>query len=116
MGKNNKGVRRRAMLAGTAGVLGLGTLCYGLGKSGLFSGYVGDEDIIGPVTRNKHPRTGAEVSAFGYGCMRLPMLPNATSPRGTEVDEKKAFELIDYALASGVNYFDSAYFYHKGVS
>lgn len=107
---------RRAVLMGAAGAAGLGALGYGLHKFGLGRKGPAAPEVVGPVTRHRHPRTGVEVSAFGYGCMRLPMLPNATSPRGTEVDEEKAFALIDHALACGVNYFDSAYFYHKGVS
>lgn len=111
-------ISRRRLLKGAACCIGAGAAAYGLHKLNLFSGESKDNAPAPtePVTMHKHPRTGIAVSAFGYGCMRLPMLPNATSPRGTEVDEKKAFELIDYALACGVNYFDSAHFYHKGVS
>lgn len=48
--------------------------------------------------------------------MRFPMLPSATSPRGTEIDEQATFKLIDFALDNGLNYFDTAYFYHTGAS
>lgn len=116
MESDKKMLSRRAMLKGAACALGAGALGMGLYKLGRGDQKGVSDEITEPVTRKKHPGSGVEVSAFGYGCMRLPMLPSAISPRGTEVDEKKAFELIDYALACGVNYFDSAYFYHKGVS
>ena len=44
---------------------------------------------------------------LGFGCMRLPRL--ADNPR--EIDHDAADRLIDHALASGVNYFDTAYTY-----
>ncbi|MBD5641723.1 MAG: 4Fe-4S binding protein [Desulfovibrio sp.] len=109
-------INRRAVLKGAAGLIGLGALGYGLNALLSPKSAQTAPEAAGPVTRHHHPRTGVEVSAFGYGCMRLPMLPSASSPRGTEVDEKQAFALIDHALACGVNYFDSAHFYHKGVS
>lgn len=63
-----------------------------------------------------HPRTGVAVSALAFGCMRLPMLPHATFPRGAEVDEKAAERLLDQALEYGVNYFDTAWPYHRNRS
>ncbi len=51
-------------------------------------------------------------SLLGYGCMRLPTVPDSN---GT-VDEEKAYALIHRALEAGVNYFDTAYLYHNGQS
>ncbi|MFR8970478.1 MAG: aldo/keto reductase [Gemmiger sp.] len=34
----------------------------------------------------------------------------------TSIDEEKAQEIFDYAYAHGVNYFDTAYPYHGGMS
>ncbi len=34
----------------------------------------------------------------------------------TSIDEEKAQEIFDYAYAHGVNYFDTAYPYHGGIS
>ena len=53
-----------------------------------------------------------ELSALAYGCMRFPVL----NEKDDQIDEKAAFELIDYALANGVNYFDTAWGYHGGKS
>ena len=50
------------------------------------------------------------TSPLGFGLMRLP-----TTQQGT-IDYDKAQEMVDYALANGVNYFDTAYNYHGGES
>lgn len=49
---------------------------------------------------NRH--TKDKVSLLGFGMMRLPR--NATGG----IDQQKTNELVDYALAHGVNYFDTA--------
>lgn len=53
-----------------------------------------------------------ELSALAYGCMRFPVL----NEKDDQIDENAAFELIDYALANGINYFDTAWGYHGGKS
>ncbi|WOC32672.1 MULTISPECIES: aldo/keto reductase [Caproicibacterium] len=56
--------------------------------------------------------TDAKPSLLGFGCMRLPRL-QADKP---DIDEAQGQKLIDYAYAHGVNYFDTAYMYHDGLS
>ncbi len=51
-----------------------------------------------------------DLSILGYGMMRLP-----TKEDG-KIDEAKVSELVDYAMAKGVNYFDTAWPYHGGES
>ena len=58
-------------------------------------------------------KNGIKLSKLGLGAMRLPQ----TEPGfGKPVDEVKARELIDYCMAHGVNYYDTAYIYHGGRS
>lgn len=56
--------------------------------------------------------TKDEISVLGLGCMRLPKI----SPDKEDIDYKKAEEIVDYAYAHGINYFDTAYPYHGGKS
>ncbi|MHA1985015.1 MAG: aldo/keto reductase [Promethearchaeota archaeon] len=51
-----------------------------------------------------------DVSALGFGAMRLPM------NQQMGVDEEEAIKMIRYAIDNGVNYVDTAYPYHMGVS
>ncbi len=55
-------------------------------------------------------KLGVRVSRLGFGCMRYP-----TTPEG-EIDEPRAAKMLDRAYKAGVNYFDTAYFYHDGKS
>jgi predicted aldo/keto reductase-like oxidoreductase len=52
-----------------------------------------------------------EVSALGFGCMRLP-----TSGLRNKVDEKYAIEIIREGIDLGINYVDTAWPYHEGAS
>ena len=60
----------------------------------------------GEMTYRKNPKTGEKVSLLGYGCMRWPMKKNANGK--DEIDQAMVNELVDYALAHGVNYFDTS--------
>ena len=51
-----------------------------------------------------------ELSALAFGTMRLPV------DKMNNIDEKQTFDMVDYALSNGVNYFDTAYPYHGGMS
>jgi predicted aldo/keto reductase-like oxidoreductase len=53
-------------------------------------------------------RTGVDVSVLGFGCMRLPVIDH----KPDQIDYPKAAELLHYAIEHGVNYVDTAYFYH----
>ncbi len=47
---------------------------------------------------------------LGFGAMRLPTLPDGS------IDEALYEKMIDTAMTNGVNYFDTAYPYHAGLS
>ena len=51
-------------------------------------------------------------SLLGFGCMRLPTVPDSNGV----VDEAKTKEMIGRAINAGVTYFDTAYPYHSGQS
>ena len=51
-------------------------------------------------------KAGITTSLLGYGCMRLPTLPDG------RIDEVRAEALLNTARDAGVNYFDTAYPYH----
>lgn len=53
---------------------------------------------------------GKKISALGMGCMRFP-----TTEDG-KIDEARAEAIIDLAIEGGINYFDTAYIYHRGES
>ena len=50
------------------------------------------------------------LSLLGLGCMRFPCLESG------EVDMDKTAEIVDLCIKNGVNYFDTAWFYHDGKS
>lgn len=56
--------------------------------------------------------TNLNISVLGLGCMRLPKV----SPEKADIDYDRAQEIVDYAYANGINYFDTAYMYHEGQS
>lgn len=57
-------------------------------------------------------KTGEKVSALGFGCMRLPTLDNLTH----SIDEKEATRIVRNGIDNGINYIDTAFFYHNGKS
>jgi predicted aldo/keto reductase-like oxidoreductase len=55
-----------------------------------------------------------QISALGFGCMRLPT--RDSKPMSGDVDERESMRLIRSAIDRGVNYIDTAYPYHNGTS
>ena len=118
--KNKKEIDRRKFLK----VLGAGTVtttaamygCSYQSDSAAINGSPGDTQT-GEMTYRTSPSTGDKVSILGYGCMRLPTINN-TSARDTqdEIDQDMVNELTDYAIAHGVNYFDTSPAYCRGRS
>ena len=95
---------------GTAGAVSAGLAACGRGGDPSAGGV---EVPSGGMTRRT--LTGDNVSLLGYGCMRWPMKP-APDGKGEVVDQEAVNALVDYALAHGVNYFDTAPPYCQGLS
>jgi uncharacterized protein len=62
------------------------------------------------VQYRRFGRLGFEVSALGFGCMRLPKTDDGA------IDEAEATHMLHYAVEHGVTYLDTAYPYHGGES
>ena len=56
------------------------------------------------------PNSKTPLSILGYGCMRFP-----TTATGA-IDKPKAKAQLRHAIDQGLNYLDTAYFYHMGAS
>lgn len=53
---------------------------------------------------------GTKISDLGFGSMNLPIKNGDIS----QIDEKKAAAMIDYAIQEGINYFDTGWGYNNG--
>lgn len=115
--KEKKDISRRDFLK----ITGVGTVT----AASLLAGCKPDNTVsseggsLGEVPTDKmtfrtNPHTGDKVSLLGYGCMRWPLRKNANGE--DEVDQDAVNELVDYAIAHGVNYFDTAPVYVRGWS
>jgi len=58
----------------------------------------------------KIPKNGDELSILGFGCMRLAVKVDGS------IDEERATKQVRYAIDHGVNYVDTAWPYHMGLS
>ena len=66
------------------------------------------------VVLRTNPRNGDQTSLLGYGCMRWPMIKDA---EGKDIiDQEAVNEMVDYAMAHGINYFDTSPAYLQGLS
>lgn len=108
------GLDRREFLkrlgAGTAAVAAI-SLAGCRSKGGGAATVSGGGDMpAGEMTYRVNPKTGERVSILGYGCMRWPTDENG------DIDQEQVNRLVDFAIAHGVNYFDTSPAYCKGMS
>ncbi|MDR1115640.1 MAG: aldo/keto reductase [Tannerella sp.] len=116
--RNKKAITRKDFLK----IAGAGTLAAGAMLTGCkpHNSVSTEGGAIGEVPTDKmtyrtNPHTGDRVSLLGYGCMRFPLKQKADGS-GEEVDQETVNELIDYAIAHGVNYFDTSPLYVRSWS
>ena len=117
--KNNSKINRRDFfkLAG-AGTFASAAALYGCSDKNNRSD--SESAALGEIPTDKmvyrtNPTTGDRVSLLGYGCMRWPTRKRADG-NGDEIDQEAVNELIDYAIAHDVNYFDTSPVYVQGWS
>ncbi|NLF92699.1 MAG: aldo/keto reductase, partial [Oligosphaeraceae bacterium] len=67
---------------------------------------------VAQVTRRQYRDSALTLPLLGFGMMRLPKI-SADNPA---IDYAAVEQMFARALAAGVNYFDTAYFYHEGKS
>lgn len=122
MSENNKsinGMNRRSFLKRLGGGALVASASL-VGCDSNKSGQVASLKNVVPaegMTYRVSPTSGDKVSILGYGCMRLPTVKNG-SARDTEdeIDQEQVNAQVDYALAHGINYFDTSPVYCKGRS
>ncbi len=104
---------RREFLKATG--VGAATLGLGACKQAAHSADIKAQDE-GPeaMEMRTNPNSGDVVSILGYGCMRWQMKKDENGH--DIVDQDSVNELVDYAIAHGVNYFDTAPVYLQGQS
>lgn len=123
MENNNKchhDMTRRHFLK-TMGAAGMAAA--GLTACGSKGGQTGEGKENSPIPTDKMtyrttPTTGDRVSLLGFGMMRLPSKSGKSAREGEdeEIDQELVNELVDYAIAHGVNYFDTSPAYCRGLS
>ena len=113
MSNNNLSRRDFLKAMGAAGISAAGLAsCAGNGKAGSAADIPTDQ-----MTCRINPTSGDKVSLLGFGMMRLPSVDGRSAREGSEeIDQDMVNELVDYAIAHGVNYFDTSPAYCRGMS
>lgn len=117
--KQIKDVSRRNFIKklGIAGAVTAGLAACKGGKRGDGAAAL-SETSADKMTLRTCPTSGDKVSLLGFGMMRLPSKSgrSAREADGEVIDQEMVNEMVDYAIAHGVNYFDTSPAYCKGNS
>jgi len=117
--KKTKGMNRRtALKLLTGGGIAAFAVYYGLSHKEI-STFLDEDtflenkpDDADRVIMRKDKITGDKISLLGFGCMRFPVIKKGEPA----IDEKLSMKMIDFGYRHGINYFDTAYPYHEGLS
>lgn len=118
--KDKRGMDRRKFLKvlGTGAAVSTTALAGCDPKNNRAAGSRSTADIpTDAMTYRTNSKTGEKVSLLGYGCMRWPTVSGGSARDGSdEIDQEMVNRLVDFAIAHGVNYFDTSPAYCKGQS
>ncbi|MDO5575764.1 MAG: aldo/keto reductase [Fibrobacter sp.] len=120
---DKKNMDRREFIRGL-GVVGAGAVVSAAALTGCnakknesSSSSVPGEIPVDKMTYRKNPKSGENVSLLGFGMMRLPSVGGKSAKEtNEEIDQELVNEMVDYAIAHGVNYFDTSPAYCRGNS
>lgn len=119
--KNNNNIDRREFLKrigfGTAAVSATALVGCNSRNNPVAGNVTAQSEIpTDSMTYRTNPKTGEKVSILGYGCMRWPDLDGGAGRSDADLDQETINSLVDFAIAHGVNYFDTSPAYCKGRS
>lgn len=113
--KNNMNRRDFLKIVGISAATSA-SLFYGCnGKNGNTSDAAAQTLVPDDKMTFRTSKRGDRVSLLGYGCMRWPTMA-AADASGNVIDQEQVNRLVDYAIAHGVNYFDTSPVYVQGFS
>lgn len=110
--------RREFITHSAAAIAGTSVLLSGCKKTALHNGQPSDLMGNGKMATRVNPNSGDKVSLLGFGMMRLPVVAGGTARENPDssIDQEAVNAMVDYALAHGVNYFDTSPAYCQGES
>ena len=103
---------------GAVGAAAVGIAACTDGKNNSTATQSADNIPADKMTYRRNPNSGDKVSLLGFGMMRLPSVSGRSAREGTDevIDQNMVNQMVDYALAHGVNYFDTSPAYCRGLS
>ena len=105
-------MNRREFLKSLLTVAALSPLSNVYGKEGADGNKISEIAEGIQITRRQYKNTSQSLPLLGFGLMRLPRV----SPEKPVIDYTIGKHMVDRAMKAGLNYFDTAYFYHNGLS